>query len=130
MPEILIHTKKKTEVISITRDVEKFVAGIKEGLCFLYLPHATAALTINESADPALKVDFLKALDGLVPNKAWQHDRIDNNASAHIKSALVGCSLAIPVKNGTLALGQWQDVWLCEFDGPRERKIIVQTVKA
>ena len=90
-------------------------------------PHATAAITVNENDDPNIGTDFLRALAKMVPeHDGWLHDRIDNNAAAHIKSALVGPSVTIPVIDGKLALGTWQNVFFCEFDGPRrERRVIV-----
>lgn len=127
-----ISTSKKEELIDITAEVEKTIADskIKNGICFLYVPHATAALTINENADPNVADDIIKALQKAVPEGSWKHDRIDGNATAHIKSTIMGSSETIPIENGKLALGTWQDIFFCEFDGPRSnRKIIVQIIK-
>jgi len=129
--EFKIKTTKREEIVDITQEVRDIIKEnkIKEGLCLVYVPHATAALTINENADPSVCLDFLGALARLVPQGKWQHDKIDNNGAAHIKAALIGPSLTIPIKDFSLALGTWQGIMLCEFDGPRERKIIVQIIK-
>ncbi len=130
MPTITISTSKKHELIDITDEVEAIVKNskIKDGLCFLYVPHATAALTINENADPNIQTDIIKAINKIVPeHDNYLHDSIDNNAAAHIKSTLIGVSKSIPLIDGELQLGTWQDIFFCEFDGPRSnRKIIVE----
>jgi secondary thiamine-phosphate synthase enzyme len=90
------------------------------------VPHATAAVAINENADPNIGEDLQEALAKLIPEGVWRHDRIDDNAAAHIKAAIIGPSEMVPVKNGTLLLGTWQSLMLVEFDGPRERKVLVQ----
>ena len=100
-------------------------------MCIVYIPHATAGIILNESADPNIKRDFLSALDRAIPKHAgYLHDRIDNNAHAHIKSAIVGSSVTIPVSNGHLGLGTWQAIMLCEFDGPRARRRVVVKIIA
>ncbi|HDI03102.1 MAG TPA: YjbQ family protein [Candidatus Pacearchaeota archaeon] len=132
MMEILkVKTRKRKEVVDITADVERIVSksNVKEGICFLFVPHATAALTINESADPNIKTDFLESLEKLIPDGIWRHDRIDNNGAAHLKSAIIKPDLMIPIKDSRLLLGTWQAIMLCEFDGPRERKIYVSFLK-
>jgi secondary thiamine-phosphate synthase enzyme len=128
-------TLKTTEhdaVHDVTRDVERILAEskVQEGVCTVYTPHATAAITINENDDPNIGVDLLRALRQMIPDHdGWLHDRVDDNAASHIKSAIVGPSASIPVSSGKLALGTWQNVFFCEFDGPRrERKIIVSIV--
>lgn len=119
-------------MVDITRDVLGVVSGsgVREAQLVVYTPHATAAITVNENDDPNIGTDFLRALAKMVPeHDGWLHDRVDNNAAAHIKSALVGPSVTIPVIGGKLALGTWQNVFFCEFDGPRrERRIIVSIV--
>lgn len=130
--QFLISTSKKEELIDITSEIEKIIdnSKIKEGICVLYVPHATAALTINENADPNVADDTLKALKDIVAEGNWKHDRIDGNGAAHIKSTIIGCSKTIPIENGKLLLGTWQDLFFCEFDGPRNnRKIIVKIIK-
>ena len=127
-----VRTQAHNEVLDITDEVKQVVASsaITSGLCAVYTPHATAAITINENDDPNIGVDFLTALRKLViEHDGWLHDRIDDNAAAHIKSALIGPSETIPVADGRLVLGTWQNVFLCEFDGPRgERKVVVTVV--
>jgi len=125
--EFSIKTKKQQEVVDITEQVSDVVkkSKIKEGSVLIYVPHATAAITINENADPAVCLDFLHALDKVVPRGVWEHDKVDNNGAAHIKAAIIGPSVIIPIKNFKLQLGTWQGIMFCEFDGPRERKIII-----
>jgi secondary thiamine-phosphate synthase enzyme len=127
-----LRTSDHNQIIDITSEVEAAVvqAGIQAGLCTVYTPHTTAAITINESADPNVGTDVLTALGRLIrDHDGWLHDRIDNNAAAHIKSALVGPSETIPVNGGHLQLGTWQNVFFCEFDGPRpDRRVIVTVV--
>jgi len=126
-----IRTSEHNQVVDITRRVEEVVraAGFDGGVCAIYTPHATAAITVNENDDPNIGVDFLRALGTMVPeHDGWLHDRIDNNAAAHIKSAMVGPSESIPVEDGRLALGRWQNVFFCEFDGPRSERRITVTI--
>lgn len=132
MQELTIETKKREEIIDITPKILKLVeeSKTKEGLCLIYVPHATAAITINENADQNIALDFLEALNKLIPEGKWRHDKIDNNGAAHIKSAIIGPSVTIPIKNSSLLLGTWQGIMLCEFDGPRKRKVIVKIVES
>ena len=119
-------TKAREELIDITRTVEEDVrsSGIKEGLCVVYVPHTTAAVTVNEHADPDVRQDILKQLKVLVP-KDCDYSHLEGNSDAHIKSSLIGASQAIPVNEGRLVLGTWQGVFFCEFDGPRSRSFYV-----
>jgi secondary thiamine-phosphate synthase enzyme len=128
MPDIKIHTQKTQEVVDITAQVAEMVrqAGVRTGLCVVYVPHATAAVVINENADPNVCQDTLDALGRMVPEGAWRHDRVDNNAAAHIKATILGPSEMVPVRDGNLQLGTWQSLMLVEFDGPRERTLIVE----
>ncbi|MFH1133879.1 MAG: secondary thiamine-phosphate synthase enzyme YjbQ [Nanoarchaeota archaeon] len=132
MPSFSIQTEGKESLTDITAEVERLVAasGAREGVCSVYVPHATAALAINENADPAVQDDILEALRGQVKDSGWRHDRIDGNAAAHIKAAIIGPSETIPIREGKLALGTWQDIFLCDFDGPRQRKVLVTIIKA
>ena len=126
--EFTISTKKKQELIDITDKVNSIIAKskAKEGLCNIFTAHATAAIIINENYDPSICTDMLNALSKLIPSGIWLHDRIDGNADAHIKSAILGPQETIPIKNGELQLGKWQALQFCELDGPRsDRKIIV-----
>ena len=100
--------------------------GVKDGLCLVFVPHATAAVVINENADPNVCQDILDAMGRLVPEGAWRHDRIDNNAAAHIKATILGPSETVQVRGGALRLGTWQSLMLVEFDGPRDRTVIVE----
>jgi secondary thiamine-phosphate synthase enzyme len=115
-------------MIDITAEVREAAgkAGVAEGQCLVYVPHATAAIVINENADPNVCQDILDALSRMVPEGVWRHDRVDNNAAAHIKATILGPSETVPVHNGRLRLGTWQSVMLVEFDGPRDRTVIVQ----
>jgi secondary thiamine-phosphate synthase enzyme len=128
MPDIKIHTQKTQEMVDITAQVTEVVrqAGVRTGLCVVYVPHATAAVVINENADPNVCQDTLDALGRMVPEGAWRHDRVDNNAAAHIKATILGPSEMVPVRDGNLQLGTWQSLMLVEFDGPRERTLIVE----
>jgi len=127
MDTISISTEKKNEVIDITEDVERIVSKsrISEGICLVYVPHSTAAITINEDYDKKVCIDLLDAMNKLIPEGIWQHDREDGNGAAHVKSAIIGPSVTIPIKDSKLILGTWQGIMLCEFDGPRDRKIVV-----
>ena len=126
--EVYISTKKKQELIDITGKVNSIIktSKIKNGVCNIFTSHATAAIIINENYDPNICTDLLNALDKLVPSGVWLHDRIDGNADAHIKSAILGPQETIPIKNNKLDLGRWQSCMLVELDGPRtDRKIVV-----
>lgn len=123
----VVRTDAKHQVVDITDQVRTIARGTKTGLCSVYTPHATAAIAINENDDPNIGVDLMRALAKMVPeHDGWLHDRVDDNAAAHIKAAIVGPSETIPIADGKLQLGTWQNVFLCEFDGPRSsRRVIV-----
>ena len=125
--ELCIQTSRKCQVIDLTSQVTEAVnkAGIADGLCHVYVSHTTAAITINEKADPNIGVDLVEALNRLIPAGIWQHDKIDNNGAAHIKASIIGPSETIPIRHGQLLLGTWQAVMLVEFDGPRPRQVVV-----
>ncbi|RZB29869.1 MAG: hypothetical protein SRB1_02149 [Desulfobacteraceae bacterium Eth-SRB1] len=125
-----IKTRAKTELIDITSDVRQIVhsSGIVEGLCMLYVPHTTAAVTINENADPSVKTDILMILNRIIPWEA-EYRHLEGNSPAHIKSTLVGASELIAIENGELMLGTWQGIFFCEFDGPRNRKTFVRLLR-
>jgi secondary thiamine-phosphate synthase enzyme len=127
MVELRIHTSGKSQVLDITSQVAEAVTslGISDGLCHVYVAHTTAAITINENADPNIGVDLLAALDRLVPQDGWLHNKIDDNGAAHIKASIIGPGETIPVRQRQLLLGTWQAVMLVEFDGPRTRQVIV-----
>jgi secondary thiamine-phosphate synthase enzyme len=121
---LTVKTKSRTELVDITSQVQDMVqaSDIKQGLCFLYVPHTTAAVTINESADPSVRADMLMVLNQIIP---WQagYRHLEGNSPAHIKSTLVGASELIAIENKRLVLGTWQGIFFCEFDGPRTRKV-------
>jgi len=127
MTELRIRTAAKREMVDLTARVVEIVArsGLAEGLCSVYVPHATAAVVINENDDPNVCTDVLDALDRLIPAGIWRHDRVDGNAASHIQATLLGPGETIPVKDGLLQLGTWQAVMLVELDGPRERRVLV-----
>ena len=125
--ELRIKTSRKCQVINITPQVTEIVnrAGISDGICHVYVSHTTAAITINENADPNIGEDLVEALNRLIPEGIWQHDKIDDNGAAHIKASIIGPNESIPVRHGKLLLGTWQAVMLVEFDGPRERQLLI-----
>jgi len=127
MTELRVRTKQKREMIDLTSQVAEVVraSGVDEGLCNVYVTHATAAIVINENDDPNVCVDTLDALDKLIPAGVWRHDRVDGNAASHIQAAILGPGETIPVRQGRLLLGTWQAVMLVELDGPRERRVVV-----
>ena len=123
MHTLTIKTTKKEELIDITKTISDLVK-ISEGICFIFIRHATAALFINEN-ESGIKDDLLKLLKDLVPETEWKHNKIDNNATSHLKANLLQNSIFIPVSNGKLMLGKWQSIFLAEFDGPRERELVI-----
>jgi len=128
---LTLTTSAASEVHDLTAQVAAVVrdSGASDGLCAVFTPHATAAVTINENDDPNVGTDLLDALSRLVKeHDGWRHDRVDDNAAAHIKAAIVGPSETIPVRAGRLALGTWQNVFFCEFDGPRPSRRVHVTV--
>lgn len=122
-----VTTRQGQEVIDITHRVAAVVAraGRDEGLCTVFVRHATAAIIINENADPGFRRDVVTALDRLFPQGIWEHDKVDDNGAAHLKAALLGPSEMVPIQDGRLQLGTWQGIALVECDGPREREILV-----
>lgn len=127
MKELPVRTNDRTEFLDITELVRKTVQelGLKDGMVTVFVPHTTAGITINENADPDVTADMERALEKMVPWTAgYRHS--EGNAAAHVKASLMGSSVAIPVCGGKLALGTWQAVYFCEFDGPRSRKIWIQ----
>lgn len=124
MPVINIPTSRRVEFIDITKKVQRALsnAGIQSGLCHVFVPHTTAGVTINENADPDVVRDIVTTLERLVPERGdYRHG--EGNSDAHIKASIMGFSQSIPVENGRLALGTWQGVYFCEFDGPRTRQM-------
>ena len=123
-----ISTNKRCQMLDITGKVQSAVSdsGMKNGHAIVYCPHTTAAITINENADPSVVHDILLMLDELVPPNHSGYRHSEGNSDAHVKSTLVGCSEHILISDGSLNLGMWQGVFFCEFDGPRSRNVIVQ----
>src|SRR6188508_2270412 len=129
MHELTIRTERKTQVLEITRQVREAVAG--DGAAVLvYVPHTTAGVTINEHADPAVARDFEVALERIVSEDwPWEHiEEGEENAPTHIRASFMGPSVVVPIRDGNLALGTWQGIFFCEFDGPRERRVYVTTL--
>jgi secondary thiamine-phosphate synthase enzyme len=124
---LTVKTRSRTELIDITSDVSQLArkSGMEAGLCLLYVPHTTAAVTINESADPSVKSDILMILNQIVPWEA-KYRHMEGNSPAHVKSTMVGASELVAVEKGSLVLGTWQGIFFCEFDGPRTRKLHVR----
>jgi len=122
-----ITSRARTEFIDITGDVLELlrIAGVRNGVCHLFVLHTTAGITVNEGADPAVQSDISRFLDRMVPNAPY-FTHSEGNSDAHIKSALVGTSQTLLVENGRLLLGTWQSVYFCEFDGPRPRRVAVK----
>lgn len=124
---ISINTRARSEMIDITPKVEEELnrSGLKDGVCFLFVPHTTAGITINENADPSVVTDIQAMFDKLVP---WEgpYGHLEGNSAAHIKSSLIGNSLIVLVESGHLKLGTWQGIFFCEFDGPRSRKVHIK----
>ena len=126
---VRIKTSARTQLKDITAEVSRIVgqSGVREGICHLYVPHTTAGVCVNEAADPDVAVDIGNTFDRLVPrDDGYKH--FEGNADSHVKATLVGISESIPVEQGKLALGQWQGVFFCEFDGPRQRTVKVKVV--
>ena len=126
--DLNITSKTRSQMVDITSQVDSVVrqSGISDGDAMVYCPHTTAAITINENADPSVAHDILLTLDELVPRHRAGYRHGEGNSDAHCKSTLIGCSKQILIKDGTLDLGTWQGIFFCEFDGPRSRKVIVQ----
>ncbi len=124
--QLTVKTRTATELVDITGQVQHAVQanGFRNGVCMVFVPHTTAGVTINENADPAVRADMLMALNKIVPWKdAYQH--AEGNSPAHIKASLMGASVMVAVENGRLVLGTWQGIFLCEFDGPRSRRVML-----
>ena len=127
MTSLTLRTSARCEMIDITALIAEEVrkSGIKDGFCHLFIPHTTAAITINENADPDVPRDILAALDRIIPlSDRYRH--AEGNAAAHVKASLFGTSQTVFINDGRLVLGTWQSLFFCEFDGPRTRKVLVR----
>jgi secondary thiamine-phosphate synthase enzyme len=131
MIEFEVRTNGRTDFVNITSEVQAAVSelGVADGAVLVWVPHTTAAVTVNEGADPDVVRDMSAALDRIAPWEAgYRH--AEGNAAAHVKSSLFGCDQVVPVENGRLVLGTWQTLWLCDFDGPRRRRVKVGSLAA
>jgi secondary thiamine-phosphate synthase enzyme len=131
MKKFRLKTGRTEEMVDISADVQRLIeaADFKDGLALVYCPHTTAGLTLNEGADPAVRADILDGLSALVPwDRLYGH--AEGNSPAHIKASLLGSSALVIVANGRIALGQWQRLFFCEFDGPRLRQVYVRFIGA
>jgi len=128
--EIVVITRSRVECINVDADVTSAVlrSGVREGICHLWVPHTTAAVTINENADPDVVRDILFAVSKLIPYRDQYHHG-EGNSDAHIKSSLFGPALSLMVTGGSLVLGTWQSIYFCEFDGPRQRRLLVKVME-
>lgn len=132
LKEFRISTNKKQELIDITDRIKKIVkdSGVKNGICIVYVPHATAGILINENYDASVCNDIINKLEQIAPQRdVYEHDRIDDNAHAHIKASLIGPSETTIIKNNELVLGTWQGIALAEFDGPKTRTVLVKIIE-
>jgi len=131
MPTLEVQSRQRVEMIDVSAEVSRILAqsGAHDGLVQLFVPHTTAAVTINENADPDVVRDIVATLNKLIPfDGDYRH--LEGNSAAHLKSSLVGCSLTVPFSNGRLDLGTWQGIYFCEFDGPRRRQLQVKVIGA
>lgn len=131
MEKLTIHSVDRTSIIDITQQIQSIVkeSGIKDGVCYVFIPHTTAGVTINENADPDVKSDMLMEINKVIPfNDSYRH--MEGNSAAHIKASLFGSSETIFLKEGRLQLGTWQGIFFCEFDGPRTRQVWVNLIKS
>ncbi len=123
-----VSTNKRNELVDITDKVQSLIdkAGVKDGSVVIYCPHTTAAITINENADPDVVHDILLTLSELVPHSRSGYQHSEGNSDAHVKSSIIGCSETILISSGKMKLGTWQGIYFCEFDGPRRRTVNIQ----
>jgi len=128
--ELKVQTEQQIQLREVTREVQRIVenSGISDGIALLFVPHTTAAVTINENADPDVVIDLVNGLNKLVPlHDNYRH--LEGNSAAHIKSSLVGAGEQLIIRSGQLLLGTWQGIYFCEFDGPRTRKLLVKLIE-
>ncbi|HDH05516.1 MAG TPA: YjbQ family protein [Nitrospirae bacterium] len=129
MKNINVKTGSRTEFINITSGIQEIVdeSGVKNGVCYIYVPHTTAAVTINEGADPSVVTDIVSTLNKLIPLR-YNYLHMEGNSDAHIKTSLVGSSETVIIEGGKLLLGTWQAIFFCEFDGARHRRVTVKII--
>ncbi|MFN2500670.1 MAG: secondary thiamine-phosphate synthase enzyme YjbQ [Pyrinomonadaceae bacterium] len=130
MKEFNVETAEREQMVDITALVSEHLSscGQAEGICILFSQHTTCGLTVNENADPDVQSDMLGFLQRLIPQHEPNFQHAEQNSDAHIKSSIVGSSVTIPFENGKLSLGRWQGIYLCEFDGPRKRSVLMQII--
>lgn len=130
LQQLKITTNARTELLDITSKISRIISesNVKEGICCVFVPHTTAGVVINENADSNVGQDILNKVNEIVP---WEDRYLhtEGNSAAHIKSTLIGNSQMIPIENGRLSLGTWQGVYFCEFDGPRQRKVLIKVMQ-
>ena len=132
MTEVIkVSTPQHTCAVNVTSQVREVVknSGVSEGICLVYVPHTTACVFINEGADPDVVKDILYMLEKLVPWNDPRYEHAEGNSAAHIRSSIIGNSRIVPVSRGDLVLGTWESIFLAEFDGPRQRKVVVKVIK-
>ena len=124
-----VRTDRRTQLLDVTRDVQSIVtkSGVQQGICYVYVPHTTAGVTINEHADPDVASDFEGIMDRLIP-RGGPYRHAEGNSDSHAKTVLTGSSQLIFIESGRLVLGRWQGIFFCEYDGPRERAMQVKVV--
>jgi secondary thiamine-phosphate synthase enzyme len=127
--QFTLSTSSRNQLINITDTVSDYVqrSGVKSGICLVYTPHTTAAITINENADPSVASDIIRKLADIFPQND-NYDHSEGNSDAHLKSSVIGCSQTLVIENGSLLLGTWQGIYFCEFDGKRSRKFYVKVI--
>jgi secondary thiamine-phosphate synthase enzyme len=131
MTELTVRTGQHTEFVDITAHVQRVVAEsvVKQGVCTVFVPHTTCGITINENADPDVTADIIATLEHAVPWDAPYYRHDEGNSAAHVKASMMGSSVHVPVRDGKLQFGTWQAIYLCEFDGPRTRKVWVVMIQ-
>ena len=130
LEQIPVKTSGRTQFVDISGEISGIVrkSGVKSGVCYVYVPHTTAAVTINENADPSVPSDILMEFNKRIPfEDGYTH--MEGNSAAHIKSSIIGCSETVLIEGGSLVLGTWQGIFFCEFDGPRSRKVFCKVVE-
>jgi|TARA_B100001105_G_C22149720_1_gene339615 secondary thiamine-phosphate synthase enzyme len=126
-----VRTQRKTEFVPITEKIQQIVKSnpIQSGICHIYVPHTTAGITINENADPMVSQDILLIVDEIIPFVDHRYQHMEDNSAAHVKACLFGSSESVIIEKGELVFGTWQGIFLCEFDGPRNRKIYAKILE-
>jgi secondary thiamine-phosphate synthase enzyme len=129
--ELMVDTDSKVSLVDITDKISGLLqeTGIEDGVCHIFIPHTTAAITINENADPTVRQDIIETLERLIP-QSFPYKHLEGNSPAHIKASIIGSSRTVFIRDGRLCLGTWQGIFLCEFDGPRRRRVWVELLRS